>query len=80
MPMLRALASTTSGLYRDLQSGRVYRRDELLASGPPAILARQVRIEKSAPGVYLLYLDSDNTQRFELSSRRRSTRMLESAP
>ncbi len=79
MPTLLALASTTSGLYRDLQSGRVYQRDELLASGPAAILLRQVRIEKRAPGVYTLYLDSDDSQLFELWSRRRSKRSLTSA-
>ena len=79
MATLLALASTTSGLYRNLQSGRVYQRDELLASGPPAMLLRQVRIEKHAPGVYLLYLDQEDTQLFELTSRRRSKRTFESA-
>lgn len=79
MPTLLALASTTSGLYRDLQSGRVYQRDELLVSGTPAMLLRQVRIEKHAPGVYLLYLDREDTQLFELTSRRRSKRTIETA-
>jgi len=40
---------------------------------------RQVRIEKRAPGVYTLYLDSDDSQLFELWSRRRSKRSLTSA-
>ncbi len=78
MPTLLALASTTTGLYRDMQSGCVYQRAELLASGPPSMLLRRVRIEKRAPGVYLLYLDEEDTQLFELTSRRRSRRTLES--
>ncbi len=79
MPTLRSLASTTSGLYRDMQSGRSYQHHELLAFCSPATLSRYVRMEKRAPGGYLLHLDNGDTQLFEFSSRRRLHRALESA-
>lgn len=74
MPTLRTLTSLATGLYRDLRTGRSYRREELLADLSPEVLDRPIRLGRVSEGVYSIYLAGDESPSFQLWSRRRVPR------
>ncbi|MGI8826550.1 MAG: hypothetical protein ACR2JC_13050 [Chloroflexota bacterium] len=76
MATLKAVLETTTGLYRDADSGKGYLRHELLQSLSSEILSSQVQLQRVDRGTYILSLSD---RKFELLSRRRTPRR-EDAP
>jgi hypothetical protein len=68
------LLLTVTGRYVDRASGRAYVRKELYSALPPAMLEREIELEKRAQGVYAVRVRGQEPVTFDLYSRRRRPR------
>ncbi|HEX6506589.1 MAG TPA: hypothetical protein VF221_03065 [Chloroflexota bacterium] len=74
MPTLRSVLETANGLYRDMNTGKGYLRQDLLAQLSEEALAVPIQIKKIRPGVYAIHLNGPRDGTYELFSRRRTER------
>jgi len=74
MPTFKIILETTSGLYRDLDSGRRYQGRELLEQLPSDVLTHRARLERLERCVYAIHLKANGGCTYELYSRRRRPR------